>query len=252
MPRKQSSKKHSVVPPSAATAAKRESESKLAKALSATTPIQAVAGKGITDAHTPAEVTPVIAETPAVQAEVAAPVAIETLATTTITVDTITADTTEITSLIDALRDASADIGCDAAISLGQHGTAAVEPLIEALRNSDGFFHSVVRAAAAQSLGRLNDDRAVEPLLDAVQDPMAEPSAEAIRALAVLGDARAVSPLIEVARNSSGFYVPMVRHAAILALGQLGGAAATAALDEIADDSFEAPAIRDAASQAHR
>jgi HEAT repeat protein len=65
-----------------------------------------------------------------------------------------------------------------------------------------------------------------------------------------LGDRRAVETLIEVARNHHGFFVPMVRHAAVLALGKLGGPAAQAVLQEIANDSFEISAFRDAARQA--
>src|SRR5206468_536273 len=124
--------------------------------------------------------------------------------------------------LITALSDLDADIARDAAANLGLlNDGSAVAPLIASLSNVDGFTHPVVRAAAATSLGQLGDARAVEPLIGAIHDSMAEASSEAIRALATLGDARAVPALIDVVRNASGFFLPTVRRAAVLALGQL-------------------------------
>ena len=59
--------------------------------------------------------------------------------------------------LIVALRDADADVAREAAASLGSFGSVAVEPLIAVLHNRDGYYHSVVRAAASHSLARLRD-----------------------------------------------------------------------------------------------
>ena len=86
------------------------------------------------------------------------------------------------TALIAALQNSDADVARDAATSLGALGDrAAVEALIQVVSNADGYYHAVVRAAAAASLGRLGDRRAVDALLGAVNDSLAEPSAEAIR-----------------------------------------------------------------------
>jgi HEAT repeat protein len=149
------------------------------------------------------------------------------------------------------LRDVDADTARDAATALGQLGDpSAVEPLIEVIRNSNGYFHSVVRAAAASSLGQLNDRRAVEALLQAVCDPIAEPSSEAIRALAALGDSRAVSTLIEVVRNRGGFFVTSVRRAAVLGLVKLGGTEAEAEIRVTAANQWEDTVIRDEATAA--
>src|SRR5271170_787089 len=122
-------------------------------------------------------------------------------------------------ALIASLRHTDADVARDAATSLGALGdSTAVEPLIQVLNNFDGYYHAVVRAAAAASLGKLGDRRAVEPLLDAINDSLAEPSAEAIRALAAIGDSRAVGPLVDAVRNPTGFFSPIARRAAVVAL----------------------------------
>ena len=89
---------------------------------------------------------------------------------------------------------------CDAAVeTLGKIGdTRAVEPLIEVLGDEEGFEE---RIYAAEALGKIGDTRAVEPLIevlgvDEVGDcDLCEAATEA---LGKIGDARAVEPLIEV------------------------------------------------------
>ena len=149
---------------------------------------------------------------------------------------------------IASVRDISAESAQVAAKRLGDSGDRrAVEPLLAVVRNVDGYFHSGVRAAAAEALARLGDRSAVDALIGAIGDPMAEASAEAVRALATLGDARAVGPLLEVVRNVNGYYLPVVRRAAVLALAHLGGAESRAVLAETAANGQEDPAVRDAA-----
>ncbi len=152
-------------------------------------------------------------------------------------------------TLIAALRQSDADVARDAATSLGALGeSAAVEPLIQVLNNVDGYYHSVVRAAAAASLGKLGDRRAVEPLIDAIGDSLAEPSAEAIRALAAIGDSRAVSPLIDVVRNPNGFFLPIARRAAVVALSRFqSDQKAAGELLTVSTNPWEDPVIRQAA-----
>jgi HEAT repeat protein len=162
-----------------------------------------------------------------------------------------TIDYAAVQRAIAGLRDVDADTARDAATSLGLLGdTSVVEQLIEVVRNSNGYFHSVVRAAGASSLGQLKDRRAVEALLAAVNDPIAEPSIEAIRALAALSDPRAVSTLIEVVRNRNGFFVTSVRRAAVLGLIKLGGAEAEAEIRVTAANEWEDSVIREEATAA--
>jgi HEAT repeat protein len=151
---------------------------------------------------------------------------------------------------IAALRGTDADTARDAAAELGRLGdAAAVEPLIEVLVNANGYFHGVVRAAAASSLAQLRDGRAFQALLGAVSDSMAEASAEAVRALAAMGDPRAAGALIEIVRNPTGFYLQTVRLAAVRGLVQLGGAAAATELRKLASDPSEDAIVREAAGQ---
>jgi HEAT repeat protein len=241
---KESKSKHSVVPP---------------KAKPVTEPVaETAAGKS---AAAPVAATPAPAKAPAAPVSVVLPAKAEQPKTDHAKTEAVAktdashkceAKSCEaVTAQLNALRNSSADIAREAAIELGRlRDASAVEPLIEVLFNTDGYYHSVVRAAAAESLGQLGDTRAVDALIYAIRDPMAEASAEAVRALATLNDRRAVSPLIDIVRNSWGFFLPIVRRAAVLALAKLGGPEATAELREVAANNGEDPIIRQAAQQA--
>lgn len=156
-------------------------------------------------------------------------------------------------ALIAALNDADADVAREAATSLGLLGSAtAVDPLIAVLADRNDYFHSVVRIAAMHSLGSLRDQRAVVPLLNAVRDPIAEASAEAIRALASLNDPRALPALLEVVRNEQGFFLATTRRAAIMGLAQIGGEQAACELRFVAANQWEDAVVRAAAIEATR
>ena len=115
-----------------------------------------------------------VAAKPAVEAVIAKPAIVAQPA--------VAADSTAIKPLLTALHDLDADMACEAATALARTGnTAAVEPLIEIISNKNGYFHSVVRSAAAASLGQLKDRKAVDALLNAVNDSITDPSTEAIR-----------------------------------------------------------------------
>jgi HEAT repeat protein len=201
-----SEKKHSAVPP---------------KAVAPVAPVVAVTAP----AAVVAPVTPV-----------AAKAAVETKATPTFP---------SIEPMLGSLRDVDADVAREAATALGQTGNpAAVLPLIDVLKNSNGYFHSVVRSAAAAGLAQLKDSRAVEVLIEAVNDPITDPSTEAIHALAAIGDRKAVARLIEVTKNEKNFYAGSVRRAAITALIKLGGETAATELHRLAGDANEDPALR--------
>lgn len=158
---------------------------------------------------------------------------------------------TSTAALVNSLRDPSADVASEAASALGSSGDAtAVKPLSEVIANADGYFHPVVRAAAAASLGKLGDKKAVPALISGIRDEMAEASAESVRALAAIGDPRAVAPLVEVVRNADGFFLSFVRRAAVLALVKLGGPEATTMLKFVAENFDEDPVIRQVAVDA--
>jgi HEAT repeat protein len=163
------------------------------------------------------------------------------------------ADAAAVPVLIGLLRDGDADVAREAATSLGLLFSAgAVEPLIVVVENREHYFHTVVRAAAAQSLGQLRDPRAVAPLLVAVRDPIAEVSAEAIGALSSLSDPRSLPALLEVVRNEHGFFLATARRAAVLGLARIGGEQAACELRFVAGNQWEDAGIRATAIEAIR
>jgi HEAT repeat protein len=196
------------------------------------------------------------ATAPTATAVAVAPVAVTAVVTTPSASPVTQAATkpavvTDLSPLLAALRNLDADVAREAATALGRSGNpAAVAPLIEIVQNSNGYFHSVVRSAAAAGLGLLKDKKAVDALLVAVNDPITDASSEAVRALAAIGDARAVDPLVAVVRNETGFFAGSVRRAAVLGLAQLGGPAAQAVLREVAANELEDSVIREEAIEA--
>ena len=117
--------------------------------------------------------------------------------------------------IIQALSNDNSSTRRSAAAALGRLGdNRAVDPLIEALSDDD----SDVRDAAVKALGRLGDKRAVDPLIKALSDKDWHVRRSTAEALGRLGDKRAVDPLIK-ALAGDGYDV---RNAAAKALGQLG------------------------------
>jgi HEAT repeat protein len=127
-----------------------------------------------------------------------------------------TRDRSSIVGLIGRLRDADADAATEAAGTLGSlpSDAEAVDALIAAVRNFDGYFHAVVRVAAARSLARLGEVRAADALIAATRDTSAEVSEAAATALGVLGERRALPALDAMVANRSGFFLARVCHAA--------------------------------------
>lgn len=98
--------------------------------------------------------------------------------------------------------------------NLGLFQEVGTEPLVIALQNMihDGAGH----ALAAKKLGELGDERAIEPLLQALNDNSSEVRVNAINALLKLGNLRVVDRIIECLQDSDFF----VRGTAARALGQ--------------------------------
>ncbi|MGH9838914.1 MAG: HEAT repeat domain-containing protein [Blastocatellia bacterium] len=91
---------------------------------------------------------------------------------------------------------AVADKRWDEAVRLG---TAAVEPLATALKDS----RSDVQVKAVYALWKIGDARAVELLVAALKDSNMDVMLSAALALGKIGDARAVLPLIQLTKNSN-------------------------------------------------
>lgn len=100
--------------------------------------------------------------------------------------------------------------------ALVEIGEPAVEPLIQALNNESW----VVREAATEALGKIGDERAVEPLIKVLDDEdettfVREAAAEA---LGEIGDERAIEPLAHALTD-----IDVLKNAAV-ALDKLGWA----------------------------
>ena len=132
-------------------------------------------------------------------------------------------DRTGVIGLIGKLRDVDADVARDAATAIGSvpSDAEAINALAEVVVNAHGYFHPVVRVAAATALGKLKAREAVDALVYAIRDPMAEASEEAVRALGLIGDRRAIPALQAAVTNDDGFFLENVRRTAEDALGRL-------------------------------
>ena len=119
-----------------------------------------------------------------------------------------------VAALVTALRDSDAEVRRAAANSLGQlEDKRAVPGLIAALRDDDGE----VRQQAAWALGQLEDRRATEPLAAALRDSNIEVRRKAAWGLGQLEDQSAAPALAAALRDDDA----EVRKTAAWGLGQL-------------------------------
>jgi len=79
-------------------------------------------------------------------------------------------------------------------------GTSAVEPLLEVLQDENS---STLHRECIKALGEIRDKRAVEPLLEALQNKEISLREEAVKALGQMGDSTVVKPLISVLQNEN-------------------------------------------------
>lgn len=134
-------------------------------------------------------------------------------------------DARSVGPLIEALRDLDEWVRFGAVIVLAKIGQPAVVPLINAL--SDNL--PLVRANAAETLGRIADHRAAGPLATALHDPDSDVWQQAAVALGRMRDARAVKYLIHIVQDESS----ALRTKAIKALGHIRDVRAVEPLIEV-------------------
>jgi HEAT repeat protein len=121
--------------------------------------------------------------------------------------------TCTIDALIEALCDRDEWVRFGAVIVLSKIGEPSVEPLIDVLQDP----RPLMRANAAETLGRINDKRSADGLSESLLDAEAYVWHQAAIALGRLGDARAVHHLIKIVENENSD----LRTKAIKALGQI-------------------------------
>lgn len=125
--------------------------------------------------------------------------------------------------LLELLQDVDPDIRIFSALMLGStRDPLGMEGLIAALKDPS----ENVRHAAAESLGKLRDHRAIPPLIECLQSDFWTQYPAAV-ALGEIGDPAAIEPLTALLEDD------MLRQAAIRSLGSIGDPAAVPVLVEM-------------------
>lgn len=126
-------------------------------------------------------------------------------------------DTNEVKQLLADLRGMSKEKRRTAVMKLGMiGGDQAVRALMEAVQNEHEDL--IVRGRSALMLGKLKDQRAVDPLIRALEAPGFQTPLFAAQALGKLGDPRAIKPLLDLAAECND----KTHDAAMEALRRLG------------------------------
>jgi HEAT repeat protein/beta-lactamase regulating signal transducer with metallopeptidase domain len=152
-----------------------------------------------------------------------------------------TADSTVVLALIGRLKDEDADVRAAAAQSLGKLEDArAVPGLVAALSDRE----AKVRAAAAEALGKFEDPRAVSGLSALLADAELDVRKQALEALSSYESGVPASAVIRLLADPDA----ELRQSAAHALGHLGDRSAGAALAPLVRDP--SPDVRQAAIEA--
>lgn len=125
-------------------------------------------------------------------------------------------DESEVIRKIASFSNDSVEVRRNAVASLVKMGSPAVEHLTAALGDED----DLVRWHAAETLGKIGDERAVDPLISMLKDENSSISRSAVKALADIGGP-AVAPLIAALQDED----PLVRWNANEALTAIGDTA---------------------------
>ena len=122
-----------------------------------------------------------------------------------------------------------------AARALIEIGDEAADALVVLLEDDDHY----IRGQVCKCLGAIKSPRAVDPLIERLNDPNGAVRQEAVRALGMMGQP-AVQPLLERVKEGS----PGMRRGAIHALSTLRDASVRPALEAIAKDMMEPASVR--------
>ena len=142
-----------------------------------------------------------------------------------------------IEELIQELGDDDEAVQMDAQIALGQFGQLAFDRLMEVLQDKNEYW--LIREGAAAALGRIRDKRAVDVLIESLNDDNEKIRCNVAWALAELKDKRSLKALIKATKDE--FW--MVRANAAAGVGKIGGRAALERLLRMVED--EHPTVRE-------
>lgn len=125
-------------------------------------------------------------------------------------------DTRAWQQLVQALSDTAPAVRKAAALALGlMQETRALDKLIELLGHDD---HVDVRGVAARALGQLGKRKAVQPLIEGLNDPHPYVRRLCAGSLGLIGSSKALKPLKHVASNDPD---PVVRKTAQAAFNKI-------------------------------
>jgi VWFA-related protein len=152
-------------------------------------------------------------------------------------------DADSIPAIIERLGDRDHQVREAAAAGLDEFGPAAVDPLAQAVSAAAAVRRPGDAAlGAAAALGRIGDDRAVDPLAALARSRSDEGRTAAVAALASLGLAAGLTPLREALADES----PVVRKAALEGVASIAGNAARSLIEDHLKHETD-PAVRNAA-----
>jgi HEAT repeat protein len=124
--------------------------------------------------------------------------------------------------LIEALADFDKSVREQATLALSSIGKAAIEQLTAAMKEKKWE----TRYRAAEALGKIADERVVQPLISALKDNRDHVRYMAAKGLRELGDSDAIEPMIILIKDENRY----VRMMAATVLGTIGGKKASTAL----------------------
>ena len=142
--------------------------------------------------------------------------------------------------LIEAMADFDKSVREQATLALSNIGKAAVGQLSDAMKEPKWE----TRYRAAEALGRIADEKAVQPLIKGLKDNRDHVRYMAAKGLRDLGDSDAIEPLIILLKDENVY----VRTMAVRALGSIGGPKVTEELKSLLEHETDEK-IREAVSE---
>jgi len=143
--------------------------------------------------------------------------------------------------LIEALADFDKSVREQATLALSSIGKAAIEQLTAAMKEKKWE----TRYRAAEALGKIADERVVQPLISALKDNRDHVRYMAAKGLRELGDSDAIEPMIILIKDENRY----VRMMAATVLGTIGGKKVNTALKN-ALESEEDEKVKEAINEA--
>ena len=143
--------------------------------------------------------------------------------------------------LIEALADFDKSVREQATLALSSIGKAAIEQLTAAMKEKKWE----TRYRAAEALGKIADERVVQPLIKALQDNRDHVRYMAAKGLREFGDSDATEPMVILLKDENRY----VRMMAATVLGTIGGKRVHTALRN-ALESEEDEKVKEAINEA--